>query len=113
MNEDYNFYMYNYYDNIGLIPSDCCNGGGNSEKDKEQDQNINLNKEDIVLLKKLLKENTTNDEERQKQLDANDAIDKEQQAQIDSNTTIITNIKDNMYDIDVDGTALVFSKDKD
>lgn len=85
--------LWDYSGEVGFIKK----SSGNSEKDAEQDQNIEANKNQIEETKRSLRENESRDDEQQRQIDANseaisrnDNVDMQQQSQIDANAEAIS-----------------------
>lgn len=79
---------WDYGDGVGIIGKNRIG----TEKDKEQDEKIDSNKQEIDDTKESLEENESRDDAQQEQIDANreaiqrnDDVDREQQEQIDAN----------------------------
>ena len=111
---------WGYGDDIGIISKESSS----SKKDKEQDEQIDANKEEINKTKESLEENNQRDDAQQSQIDEltdrlnrNIESDAAQQAQIDenatqinSNKTEIIRVESELPTLEMDGTMLVIGK---
>ena len=80
---------WGYMSDVGYIAKST----DGTEKDAQQDQEIEANKQQI--------------EETNHSLQENERRDDQQQSQIDANTTNITRIEGEMPTLDIEGTTLV------
>ena len=111
---------WDYGEGVGIIGKNRIG----TIKDKEQDEKIDSNKEEIDKTKESLEDNESRDDAQQVQInELNDKLneniesDTAQQAQINENTTQIINnkediikIKDELPTLEIENTTLIIGK---
>ena len=111
---------WDYGEGVGIIGKNRIG----TVKDKEQDEKIDSNKEEIDKTKESLEDNESRDDAQQVQInELNDKLneniesDAAQQAQINENTTQIINnkediikIKDELPTLEIENTTLIIGK---
>ena len=111
---------WDYGEGVGIIGKNRIG----TVKDKEQDEKIDSNKEEIDKMKESLEDNENRDDAQQVQInELNDKLneniesDATQQAQINENTTQIINnkediirIKDELPTLEIENTTLIIGK---
>ena len=111
---------WDYGEGVGIIGKNRIG----TVKDKEQDEKIDSNKEEIDKTKESLEDNESRDDAQQVQInELNDKLneniesDATQQAQINENTTQIINnkediirIKDELPTLEIENTTLIIGK---
>ena len=107
---------WDYGEGVGIIGKNRIG----TVKDKEQDEKIDSNKEEIDKTKESLEDNESRDDSQQLQinetielLNKNISDDEKQQAEIDANKTEIIRLQGEMPKLSIEGTTMIIGQKKD